>query len=91
MARANGKAISQPGEGVIKLRKRQDKLEILNEENVLSDPRFQREIPARIEINKKAIRDHVKATGEIPVGVDLIPQDDQFSCTCYKLEKGGKY
>ena len=73
--------------GVIKLRKRQAKLEILDADKVLEDSRFQREIPAKVEIDKKAIRDHVKTTGEIPEGVDLVPQADQFSATCYKLDR----
>lgn len=73
--------------GVIKLRKRPDKLEILDRDQVLSNSRFQRVIPAKVEIDKKAIRDHVKATGEIPEGVDLVPQTDQFSATCYKPER----
>jgi len=73
--------------GVIRLRKRQDKLEILDADTVLADSRFQREIPAKIEIDKKAIRDYYKSTGEIPDGVDLVPQADQFSCTAYKLER----
>jgi len=73
--------------GLIKLRKRQAKLEIMDADKVISDSRFQREIPAKIEIDKKAIRDHIKSTGEIPAGVDLVPQADQFSATCYKIER----
>jgi len=74
--------------GTLKLRKRQDKLEILDPDTVLADSRFQREIPAKIEIDKKAIREHFKSTGEIPGGADLIPQEDQFSWECPKLTKG---
>lgn len=82
-----GKRSASLVNGVIKLRSRQDKLEIQDEEAVLAEPRFQREIPARFEVDKKAIRDHYKSTGEIPTGVEFIPQDDQFSCTCYNLER----
>jgi len=82
---STGKRSASLVNGVIKLRKRQDKLEILDKDSVLSDPQFQRVIPAKVEIDKKAIRDYIKATGDIPKGVDLIPQSDQFSCTCYRI------
>jgi hypothetical protein len=72
--------------GVLRIRPVPDRLEILDKEKVLADPRFVRIVPEKREVDRKAIRDHVKATGEVPEGVEFIPQEPRFSCKCYRLE-----
>jgi hypothetical protein len=70
--------------GSIGLRKQQPKIEIIDEvvfyEN--ADESILRRVPESFEPNLKAIKEQLKATGEIPPGADLIEQDSKFY---YKL------
>jgi hypothetical protein len=45
-----------------------------------------RKIPESLEPDLSAIQQHIKRTGEIPVGVDVIPGEAKFS---YSLTRGG--
>jgi len=71
--------------GRIQYRKQPLKVEILDEETVRSDERFQRIVPEHVEIDRKALRQYVQQTGEEPEGVRVTVPGPKFS---YKLEKG---
>ena len=68
--------------GTISLRKLQPQLIIEDEEKVLSQGEFVR-TKSVTSIDKKSIRNSIKATGVLPDGIDLVEQADKLS---YKLE-----
>jgi len=61
--------------GVLSIRKRQPKLEIIDEEIIPNQFINVKEVSS---IDKSGIKAHIKSTGEIPEGVDYIQQDDKF-------------
>ena len=71
--------------GTIQFRKQPLQIEILDEELLRVDGRFQRTVPERIEIDRKALRQYVQQTGEEPEGVRVTVPGPKFS---YKLEEG---
>ena len=77
------KSLNLPS-GVIGLRMMQPKIEIVDLDKFygLAPVDLLRHIPEAYEADMKKIREHIKTTGEIPVGADLIEQDSKFY---YKL------
>jgi len=61
--------------GVLSIRKRQPKLEIIDEEIIPNQFINVKEVSS---IDKSGIKAHIKSTGEIPEGVDYVEQDDKF-------------
>ncbi|MBC8303181.1 MAG: host-nuclease inhibitor Gam family protein [Pelagibacterales bacterium] len=76
----SGKRTIKLVNGNINLRKRQPKLEIVDEEIIPNQFIKIREVST---IDKSGIKAHIKSTGEIPEGVDYVEQDDKFG---YKLK-----
>ncbi len=73
--------------GTIKIRSQQPTIEVLDEELVLQRMEFQRIIPERIAVDKKALRKHILETGEEVPGTLVVSNlPHKFS---YKLEEGG--
>jgi len=71
--------------GRIQYRKQPLNVEILDEDIVRADERFQRIVPERVEIDRKALRQYVQHTGEEPEGVRVTVPGPKFS---YKLGEG---
>ena len=76
----SGKRTIKLVNGNINLRKRQPKLEIVDEEIIPNQFIKIREVSS---IDKSGIKAYIKSTGEIPEGVDYVEQDDKFG---YKLK-----
>lgn len=70
--------------GTIGLRKQQPKITIVDSDKFYenADESILRRIPESFEPDLKSIKEKLKATGEIPVGVEVIEQDRKFY---YKL------
>jgi len=81
-AMASGKRTVNLPNGKLKLIKKQDKLEVLDEavvlkwidDNNLTDTL----IRTKHEINKAEVKKYFKSTGEIPDGLEVTAQDDSF-------------
>lgn len=80
----NQKTMSLPN-GSIGFRKQPDSIEITNEELFLSNagPDLLKHIPEKYQPDLNAIKKHLKLTGDLPDGVELISKGDKFY---YKLE-----
>lgn len=80
----NQKSLSLPN-GSIGFRKQPDSIEITNEELFLSiaGPDMLKHIPEKYQPDLNAIKKHLKLTGDLPDGVELISKGDKFY---YKLE-----
>lgn len=80
---AGEKTISLPN-GKLKVRAQAAQLDV-DEEIFFSafgkDSPFVSVIPAKLRPDKKALREHIKGTGEIPTGVTWEPRDSKFSYT----------
>lgn len=68
--------------GNLQIRKQPIQIEVIDEGEVLKDPRFQRIVPEKLEIDRRALRDYIKRTGEEPDGVEVKAVPPKFS---YKL------
>ena len=82
------KTITLP-HGQIKLRQGRQKVQVIDLSKFLKIGdrlNLLRKIPESIEPDLQAIQQHIKRTGEIPVGVDVIPGATKFS---YSLTRGG--
>ncbi len=82
------KTITLP-HGQIKLRQGRQKVQVIDMDKFLKvGERYNllRKIPESYEPNLQAIHQHIKMTGEIPIGVDVIPAETKFS---YSLKRGG--
>lgn len=79
----NQKSLPLPS-GTIGLRKQQDKITITDEELFYqkASPELLRHVPESFEPDMKKIKEHIKTTGEIPIGIELTPVDVKFY---YKL------
>lgn len=77
------KSMSLPA-GIVGLRRQPDKVEVINEELFYekADTSLIRKIPETQEPDLKKIKEHIKQTGEVPDGVDVVSQDSKFY---YKL------
>jgi len=77
------KSLPMPS-GTIGLRKQPPKIEIIDEDKFyeFADASLLRRVPESFAPDLKAIKERVKATGDIPKGVDVIEQDSKFY---YKL------
>lgn len=72
--------------GTIKLRAQRLKIEILDEDRVLENPRFRRVIPEKFTVDRNALRQYIESTGEEPEGVEVTPVLPKFS---YRLNGEG--
>ena len=83
LKQSNQKSLALPP-GTIGLRKLQDKVQITDEDLFYqkADPVLLRCIPESYEPDMKKIKEHIKATGEVPVGIEVTAQDKKFY---YKL------
>ena len=82
------KTINLP-HGQIKLRQGRQKVQVIDMTKFLKvgdKLNLLRRIPESLEPDLSAIHQHIKRTGEIPVGVDVIPGETKFS---YSLTRGG--
>jgi len=82
------KTITLP-HGQIKLRQSRQKVQVIDMDLFLKVGgrlNLLRRIPESIEPDLQAIHQHIKQTGEIPNGVDVIPGETKFS---YLLKRGG--
>jgi len=79
----NQKSMGLPA-GTIGLRKQQDKIQITDEDLFYqkADSVLLRCIPESYEPDMKKIKEHIKTTGEVPVGIEVTAQDKKFY---YKL------
>ena len=83
------KTIALP-HGQIKLRQGRQKVQVIDMAKFLKIGdrlNLLRKIPESLEPDLSAIQQHIKRTGEIPIGVDVIPGETKFS---YSLTRGGK-
>ncbi len=83
-ARTNGFTTKNLVNGKLSLRKQPINIEILDIEKVLANEEFRRLIPEQITVDKKALRQHILATGEEPEGVKVAQVRSKFS---YKLNE----
>lgn len=88
MRHNNLKTLDLPN-GILKVRKNPDKIEITNIEAFLRNarPELIRIIPEEIKPDLNKIKSFIKATGEIPAGVTFIEGTEQFT---YKLKQQNK-
>jgi len=80
------KTINLP-HGQLKIRLGRDKIEVADMDKFLktaAERGFLRTIPESYEPDLQAIVGHVRRTGEIPPGVELIPAQTKFSCITKK-------
>ena len=81
-AMASGKRTVALPNGKLKLMKKQDKFEVVDEDRVFAWIKEQgsRHGMTRVktELNKVGLKAHFKDTGEIPDGIDVTPQPDGF-------------
>jgi phage host-nuclease inhibitor protein Gam len=80
------KTINLP-HGQLKIRLGRDKIEVADMDKFLktaAERGFLRTIPESYEPDLRAIVEHVRRTGEIPPGVELIPAQTKFSCITKK-------
>jgi len=71
--------------GSLQIRKQPVQIEVLDEAQILKNPKFQRIVPEKVEIDRRALRDHITQTGEEPDGVQINVVPPKFS---YKLSGG---
>lgn len=73
------KSLSLPN-GIIGLRKQPDTIEIIDEELFMSkaNPQFIKHLPETYTPDMKAIKDHMKSTGELPEGAELRSKSEKF-------------
>ena len=72
--------------GRIALRKQQPQIEILDEEAVVADTRFQRVVPQQVLPDRRALREHILKTGEEVQGTRVtLPEPKLY----YRIAKGG--
>ena len=68
--------------GKLKLIKRQDKFDVVDEEKVFAwitqNQLDSTLVRLKSELNKAEIKKYAKSTGEIPDGVEVTPQRDTF-------------
>ena len=70
--------------GVLKLRKGRDKVEVVDIESFFAGSgheRFVKAIPETFQPDLQALHEHIRLTGELPAGVNLISGDQKFSYT----------
>jgi hypothetical protein len=82
--RSTGEKTLRLPHGSLKLRKGRDKVAVVALEEFLkvgSKLKLVRSVPEQITPDIQAIVNHIKTTGEIPAGVQLIPADVRFSYT----------
>jgi phage host-nuclease inhibitor protein Gam len=82
------KTITLP-HGQIKLRQGRQKVQVIDMDKFLKvgeKLNLLRKVPESYEPDLQAINQHIKLTGEIPRGVDVIPGETKFS---YSLKRGG--
>ena len=82
------KTINLP-RGQIKLRQGRQKVQVIDMDKFLKvgeKLNLLRKVPESYEPDLQAIHQHIKMTGEIPRGVDVIPGETKFS---YSLKRGG--
>jgi len=87
--RSTGEKTLRLPHGSLKLRKGRDKIAVVALDEFLKiGPRLKlvRSVPEQVTPDIQAIVNHIKATGEIPAGVQFIPADVRFSYTT----NGGK-
>ena len=77
-AQEQGKSVSLPS-GRVRFRKMQDKF-IYDDQAVMAwaKEHLPEAIRVKEELEKKAIKDHVKATGELPDGLTIEQQEPKF-------------
>ena len=77
-AQEQGKSVSLPS-GKVRFRKMQDKF-IYDDQMVIAwaKQHLPEAIRVKEELEKKAIKDHVKATGELPDGLSIEQQEPKF-------------
>jgi hypothetical protein len=88
--RTSGEKTLRLPHGILKLRKGRDKAVIVAlEEFMKVGPKLGlvRSIPESVQPDTQAILNRIKATGDIPEGVQYIPADVRFS---YTITDGGK-
>ena len=85
--RSTGEKTIRLPHGMIKLRMSRERVEISDLQrflNVKSNQRFLKIIPESYQPELQAVHSHIKATGELPVGVNLIPGEVKFSYSTNK-------
>ena len=86
MRQTDEKTINLP-HGTIKLRMGRDKVDVIDIQKFLSDQanqKFLRSIPESYQPDLQAISQHIKQTGAIPDGVNLIPAETKFHYSTLK-------
>ena len=89
--RSTGEKTIRLPHGIIKLRMSRERIEISDLQrflNVKSNQRFLKIIPESYQPELQAVHSHIKATGELPVGVNLIPGEIKFSYSTNKRTNG---
>ena len=89
--RSTGEKTIRLPHGIIKLRMSRERIEITDLQrflNVKSNQRFLKIIPESYQPELQAVHSHIKATGELPVGVNLIPGEVKFSYSTNKRSNG---
>ncbi len=80
--------------GILKLRTGKDKLEVTDFQSFISIPenqKFLRVIPESYQPNIMALHEHLKQTGHIPEGIDVVPGEVKFTySTSGKDNNNGK-
>ena len=81
------KSLSLPS-GKIGFRNQQDKIEIVAKELFFNKalPELLRHVPESYEPDMSKIKKHIKSTGDVPEGIEVLPQDSKFY---YKLNQNG--
>ena len=90
--RSSGEKTINLPHGSLKLRLGRDKVTIVELQRFLDVPsnqKYLKIIPESYEPDIQAIHDHIKATGHIPDGADMIPAASKFSYTT-RSNKNGK-
>jgi len=83
----SGYSTKQLVNGTLKVRTQQPEIMITDEDVVLKDSQFTRVIPQKLAVDKAALRKHVLATGEEPVGTTVRVKPHKFSYTINRKEE----
>ena len=89
--RSTGEKTIRLPHGIIKLRMSRERIEITDLQrflNVKANQRFLKIIPESYQPELQVVHSHIKATGELPVGVNLIPGEVKFSYSTNKRSNG---
>ncbi|MGA2624237.1 MAG: host-nuclease inhibitor Gam family protein [Bacteroidota bacterium] len=92
MRSTDEKTINLP-HGTIKLRLGRDKVEIADLQKFLADKsnqQFLRVVPEAYEPDLQSLNQHIKRTGHLPEGVNLIPAEAKFHYTTIKRSENNE-